>query len=457
MQSNRKQTYRVQTLLALAVTAALGSVLGLTGCRPQADDSAAATAPGKPDASPSTTPRSAIFLHPDGMGANAWSALRLLQVGPDGRLAWDRLPALAVYVGPMLDSIAASSNGGATTHAYGIRASLDSYGSIDAGKVPLAASGQPMSIALEAQAAGKAIALINSASLTEPGTGAFIASVKQRKDEAEIASQLLASKADILLGGGERFFLPAGTQGRHGEGVRTDGRNLIEEAKVEGYTVVFTRDELLALPVSAKRVLGLFASEATFNESDEAGLQAAGLPVYQPQAPRFDEMLGFALSRLADAPKGYLIVGNEEGTDNLSGENNAPATLEAAAGADRAIALALQAAQRDPNLTLVVGSDSENAGIMPTDDDLDEMPRPLPTRTANGAPLDSDQGQPWQSAPDARGQRHAFYFTWASDGDGAGGTMLRGTGPGAELIRGTVDSTVVYRALYLGLFDKKID
>lgn len=40
--------------------------------------------------------RSAIFLHPDGMAANTWMAARLMQVGPDGRLAWDQLPKVAI-------------------------------------------------------------------------------------------------------------------------------------------------------------------------------------------------------------------------------------------------------------------------------------------------------------------------------------------------------------------------
>lgn len=404
-------------------------------------------------------PGSAIFLHPDGMGANTWSATRLMQVGPDGRLAWDRLPRLAIYVGPMTDSVNASSNGGATTHAYGVRATLDSYGWVVKGETPIAASGQRMSLMREAQAAGKKIAILNSAPLTEPGTGAFLATIADRDDEAGIAAQILDAGPDIALGGGEMFFLPKGVRGRHGMGTRTDGRNLVEEAKRAGYAVVFTRDELLALPAGTQRVLGLFAHEATFNEADETTLAKRALPPFQPQAPRFDEMLGFILSRLKDAPNGYLIVGNEEATDNLSGENNAPATLEAAAGADRAIALALAEARANPALTVVVASDSDNGAMNPTGDDLDDpkdLPRPLPTRTAVGSPLDSDGGKPFLSAADARGVRQPFYITWASDSDSAGGTVARGIGPGAAKIEGTIDSTAIYRALYLGLFGRDL-
>lgn len=405
------------------------------------------------------TPGSAIFLHPDGMGGNTWSALRLREVGPDGRLNWDRLPQLAVYIGPMSDSVNASSNGGATTHAYGVRARLDSFGLVE-DKAPVAASGKPMSLLREAQAAGKAVALVNSSSLTEPGTAAFIAQVANRDDEAEIASQLLAAKPEVMLGGGEMFFLPKGVKGRHGQGVREDGRNLVEEARKLGYHVVFTADELAALPADASPVLGLFADEQTFNEASEADLAAKGLPPFKPEAPRFDVMVEAALARIKRDPEGYLLVGNEEASDNLSGENNVSGTLEAAAGADRAIGIALREAASNPQLTVLVASDSDNGGMNATSDDLDDpedLPRPLPARTANGSMLSSNGGEPYLSAPDARGMRQPYYIVWASDSDMAGGTLARGIGPGAELIRGSIDSTVIYRALYLGLFGRRID
>lgn len=397
------------------------------------------------------SPRSAIFLHPDGMGANTWAALRLKEVGPDGRLNWDRLPRLAIYVGPMLDSVAASSNGGATTHAYGVRAALADFGMVG-GKRPVAASGKAESVMHAARSAGKAIAIVNSSSITEPGTAAFLASVADRDNETEIAAQILAARPDVILGGGEMFMLPKGQKGRHGKGVREDGRNLIAEAAKAGYRVVYTREELRATPLDGKPLLGVFAAEATFNEYDEAGLARRKLAAFQPQAPRFDEMLAVALSRVRDAKNGFLIVANEEGTDNLSGENNAPATLEAAAGADRAIGLALAEANANPALTVIVASDSDNGGMNATGDDLDELPRPLPKRMENGSPLDSDDGKPFQAAPDARGVRQPFYVTWASGDDMGGGTVARGIGPGARFIEGTIDSTVIYRALYDGLF-----
>ncbi|MEM6358335.1 MAG: alkaline phosphatase, partial [Pseudomonadota bacterium] len=69
-----------------------------------------------------------VFFHPDGTGVNHWTAARMHIVGPDGQLNWDRLPGIGVYTGHMRDRLTATSHGGATTHAYGIKTVADSFG-----------------------------------------------------------------------------------------------------------------------------------------------------------------------------------------------------------------------------------------------------------------------------------------------------------------------------------------
>jgi alkaline phosphatase len=303
----------------------------------------------------------------------------------------------------------------------------------------------------DAMRAGKAVGIVNSSSVTEPGTGAFLARVDAREDENEIAAQILAARPAVILGGGEAFFLPRGVRGVHGEGLRTDGRNLLEEALAAGYVVVRTKAELEALPAGATRVLGLFAREETFNEADEATLQRRRIGLFQPQAPRFEEMIRVAMRILSRSPNGFFLVANDETTDNLAGENNAVAVLDAGAGADRAISLVLEYAARDPLLTLVVASDSDCGGMQVSGDEVPAGAR-VPPRNENGAPQDGLLGRPFLAAPDAAGQRHPFIVHWASANDVSGGIAARGIGPGAELLYGTIDSTEIYWALHQGLF-----
>jgi alkaline phosphatase len=224
----------------------------------------AACGPQKP-AEAKTKTGSVIFYHVDGTGIAHWQMARMVLAGPDGDINWDRLPHVAVYRGHAEDVLTPSSNAGATMHAYGVKAPHAAYGTDAQGQPPLAPSGRRRSIVQEAKERGLATGLVNSGHAAEPGTAAHVTSVAERDAGEEIASQLLAYGTDVLFSGGEKWFLPQEVEGRHGRGERKDGRNLVEEAKAAGYRVVFTREEMLALPDDAGKVLGLFARTDMFN------------------------------------------------------------------------------------------------------------------------------------------------------------------------------------------------
>lgn len=290
-------------------------------------------------------PGNVVFFHPDGTGLNQWTAARVLHAGPDGLLAWDRLPELAPYRGHMLDEIAGTSNGGATTHGFGHK--VEARGSFgrdgDGTRTPpadrpiMALSGYPGSLLREAANAGHPTGLVNDGHIAEPGSGAFAAEVGDRDDWSSIALEIIAGRDRVspvgvstdtppvvILGGGERDFVPAGLRrcapreasrarqqglrtfpldcrvhdldwsepaaargepgiGHVARGRRTDGRNLLREAANAGYVVVRSRAEFEALrgrlaaePDFRPKVLGLFAAHHSFNDRNEEELIAKG-------------------------------------------------------------------------------------------------------------------------------------------------------------------------------------
>ena len=77
-----------------------------------------------------------IFIHPDGTALAGWNAIRVLYYGPDGELNWDRLSNIGLYQGHTKTTLTSSSEAGATTHAYGVKVELLSYG-MDGDKIPL--------------------------------------------------------------------------------------------------------------------------------------------------------------------------------------------------------------------------------------------------------------------------------------------------------------------------------
>lgn len=403
---------------------------------------------------------SVIFLHPDGTSLASWMATRFLEVGPAGRLEWDRLSRVAVYDGRLSDALAASSNGGATVHAWGVRAPHRAFGFVD--PEARALSGFPGPLMRQAQAAGLAVGLVQTGAHYEPGSAIHLTSAARRADEAEISAGVLASGAPVLLGGGEAWFLPEGSLGRHGPGKRRDGRDLVAEARRAGYTVLFTRDELAAADPAAEgaKYLGLFAHDHTFNDRSEEALRAAGLPPYQPQAPTFAEMVAFALRVLERSPRGFFLVAEEEGTDNFANRNNAAGTLQAHARADAGIGVARAFVARRPDTLVLVASDSNAGGMTvngPRATTIDPT-EPLPDRDGNGAPTDGRDGTataPFVARPDEAGQAMPFRISWGTREDSAGGVVVRADGLNADRLPPNVDNIGLYRLMHLTLFGRE--
>ncbi|MDZ4875713.1 MAG: hypothetical protein CLLPBCKN_005133 [Chroococcidiopsis cubana SAG 39.79] len=403
-----------------------------------------------------------IFLHPDGTSAAHWGAARFLNYGSDGRLNWDRMSHLGVYLGHMKNQLTATSNAGAVTHATGVKVDADSYGLDETGKPMTALSGKPQTIMQEAIAQGIPTAIINSGIISEPGTGAFLAKVKNRQAHAEITKQIVESGVDIILGGGEIWYLPKEKTGRHAKsGKREDGVNLIDLAKRKGYAVVYNREELLKLPTNTKKVLGIFAAEDTYNDEPEEDLKKQKLPLYVESAPTAAEMLQTTLRVLSNRSKPFFIVQEEEGTDNFSNYNNAKGCLEAMKRADDAVGVAMKFIEQNPNTMLLTAADSDASGLEVIGEQISNMPlnQPLPPRQKNGAPLDGRDGTgtlPFVSAPDARGQRFPFAIAWTGFADNAGSIVAKAHGMNAARMQPTIDNTEIYRLMYRSLFTKTL-
>jgi alkaline phosphatase len=395
-----------------------------------------------------------IFIHPDGAGISHWQAARFHLVGPDGMLNWDRLPQVALYRGHMADSLTATSNGGATTHAYGVKVPSAAFGTDGVVEGPaMAASGERKSLTAEAAERGWRTGLVNSGSIIEPGTACFAASVPSRQESASIARQVVESGADIILSGGEEWLLPVGKKGRHvAEGRREDGVDLIEQAREAGYVVVYDRAQLKALSADTPKVLGVFASGHTFNDMAEGEMMAAGLEPYSAGAPTVAEMTRAALRFLGAGP--FFLVVEEEGTDNFGNYNNGRGMLEALRRADEALGAGLEFLEGRDDTLLITTADSaagamEAIGFSPS---VEKIAMARFGRDVNGAPFGLDGRQPYLSQPDKNGVRHPFVLSWGTVHDSSGGILVRAAGRGAERVAGDMDNTEVYRVMRAAMF-----
>lgn len=400
---------------------------------------------------------SVIFLHPDGASLSHWSAMRTLYYGPDAICGWDKLQNIGLYREHCQDNLTPESTSGATMHSYGVKVKKSSYG-LNGSDTIVSLSGKKMSIMHEAIAKGIKTGLINSGSIIEPGTGAFVSRVTSRRNYSEITKQIIESGVDVILSGGEEWFLPKGVKGLHTSGKREDGLDLINYAKEKGYYIVYNRDELISIPQTTEKLLGIFSEGHTFNDKTEEELREKNLPLYKDGTPTLLEMTQAAVKILSKDNKQFFLVVEEEGSDNFSNSNNSQGTLLSLKRADDVIEYILELIAKFPDLMLLTASDSNAGGLtlLGIPEEEIQPDTKIPDRMTDGSPIDGRDGTgspPFYSAPDKEGKSLPFVISWSSFYDVSGGVVCKAAGLNAGLVNGVVDNTDIYRFMYFTLFN----
>jgi len=310
---------------------------------------------------------------------------------------------------------------------------------------------------IEAKNAGINIGIINSGHLAEPGTAVFLTTVPDRKLTDLITEQLVNQNAKVIFGGGEELFLPPFKIGFHKKpGIRSDGKDIIELAIQLGYKVIYTRDQLLELPPTTAKVLGIFSAQDSYNDKTEEDLKKENLTCYHPSAPTIAQMTKKALEILSYNHKQFFLVTEEEGTDNFSNKNNASCMLEAMKRADDTVGVALNFLKQDPRTLILLAADSD-AGHPTTyaSTTLMSKTEPLPASTLNGAPLDGVEGTqtlPFLSKPDRFGTTLPFGIAWVSTYDNLGSVISKAHGFNAKYLPVSIQNTDIFKLIFKTLF-----
>lgn len=190
----------------------------------------------------------------------------------------------------------------------------------------------------------KRIGLVTTATVTHATPAGFAAVSRSRDDEALIAEQYLRV-ADVVLGGGRKFFDPA---------ARADKRDLIGGFRGEGFGYAASRDQLLKL--TSSKMLGLFSAshlpyalDLRHNDTERA------------LVPTLAEMSEVALKTLSAGPNGFLLQIEGGRVDHAAHANDAASMLWEQLAFDEAIETALRFAGHHPETLIVITSDHGNA------------------------------------------------------------------------------------------------
>jgi len=194
---------------------------------------------------------------------------------------------------------------------------------------------------------GKATGLVTTAGITDATPAAFAAHVERRSEEERIAEQLVNSNVNILFGGRKAFFLPEAEAGR-----RKDARNLIREAKQNGYEFVSTAEEMKK--AQGEKIIGLFNQGSMLFEIDRKG----------SQEPSLAEMASKALDVLSRNKSGFFLMVEAGRIDHAAHLNDIGALLWDTLAFDEAIRVAYEFQKAHPDTLLIITADHETGGLV---------------------------------------------------------------------------------------------
>jgi alkaline phosphatase len=289
--------------------------------------------------------RNIILMIADGAGPGLWTA---------AAYGADELAVKGMPVAGLVDTRSSShrvtdSAAGASVYATGERTTNRTISvgpdcplprSNDTTVVAWARGCEPIETWFEiARAKGKGTGLVTTTAVVDATPASFVAHSPSRYWGDMIAEQFAEAELDVLLGGGRRYFTADG---------RNDGRDLLGPL-CERSDCFLSADGFAAYRPTDRPLVGLFAP----GDMDSANPRALTLPT----------MVGAALTRLERSPDGFVAVFETESTDNSThGNDPLEEITEYILEFDRAVAVVLDFARRNPGTLVIVTADHDTGG-----------------------------------------------------------------------------------------------
>ena len=203
------------------------------------------------------------------------------------------------------------------------------------------------------------VGIVSDAELEDATPGAVVSHTRRRADKQYIADQLLASGADVILGGGSAYFYPQTSKGSK----RKDDKSLVEAFKSNGYQLAFTKQELMSESQNpaTKKLFGVFHPDNMDGSLDRFFLKKNTVMEY-PNQPDLTQMTQAALDVLSKNKNGFFLMVEAALIDKF----NHPLDWERAAFdtimLSNAVQIAKDFAKTHPDTLIIVTPDHTHSG-----------------------------------------------------------------------------------------------
>ncbi len=309
----------------------------------------------------------------DGMGLSQVTLASMRATGPGGKLHMERLPVAGTVRTYSASSRVTDSAAAATALATGVKTKNAMVGMDPQERAYV-------TLLEAARARGMPTGLVATSAITHATPASFGAHVKSRKMESKIAEHLIASKVNVLFGGGRKFFLPRSDPNSG----REDDINLIARAREAGYMVVETVSELRS--GRDTHMLGLFQMGALTTAEPEPSLALLTRKAIRVLKHACLE------SNVGDGKLGFFLVIEGSQIDWACHAHAAAEAVRQTLLFDQAVEAAVDFALHDGRTLVIVTADHETGGLTLTtgrnedEPDAELMPR-WSTKGHTGAPV----------------------------------------------------------------------
>lgn len=453
--------------------------------------------------------KNVILFIGDGMGVSTVTAARILegqQRGVDGeynRLSFERFDYLAHSVTASANQQTPDSAPTATAMVTGVKAndlaiSVDQTLPTDAASAELTAAKSLRTILERAEERGMATGVVTTARLTHATPATNYAHVAYRDWEADadlpagasvkdIARQLLefpvGDGLEVALGGGRSNFLPntsADPEYPKQRGRRADGRDLTREwlQRYRNSAYVWNQQQFNAIDVrTTDHLLGLFERSHMRYETDRR-LDAAG-------EPSLADMTAKAIQLLSRNKKGFYLMVEGGRIDHAHHAGNAYRALNETIALSQAVTRAREFTHDSDTLIIVTADHSHTLAIAgyaargnpilgKVNGAKDQLGLPYTTLsyangpgwTGNGKRLELNAEEHAHAAnypgtaprpnltdvdTTAPGYLQEATVPLGSETHGGEDVAIYGQGPGAYLLRGTLEQNAIYHVMATAL------
>ena len=385
-------------------------------------------------------PFSVIVITGDGLGASQRTATQLYNYGTDETQPMDAL----TYGGNLrTDSLSpfTDSAASATSMATGVRTKNNHAGVLPGGE-------RLVNLTEEAHGLGKSVGLVSDNDITNATMAGFAAHVEDRDHKRQIARQYLEqTQPEVMFGGGEKIWYPAGDEGKipdeDPEDKSNNKVNLVEQAKSLGYGYAWDRESLDAL--SGPKALGLVQAEPYLRGNDIEGYKRSEDPNFVPTP----YLVQRALEILDQDPEGFFMAIEVDGLDSAAHEHDGATTILQGQVTNQIVDVIQAYRESNPNVLVVVTGDHETGGLMvepPSsrstdsggDDDVPAFGEPQNQPLPNGK-------TPKLSGPfKVEGTNRQFKLDWTTPGHTGVMVPVTAAGPGAERLTGVNHNSFVH-------------